>query len=283
MEASLKRLNLLKQHLTPNQTEGSQGKMHCEIKEDIRVAILTWDFPQTLNALSKETLTPLIEKLDEFETDERIGCVIVTGSGNAFCAGANIAGFQDDFNFTGAVKFKRSLMKNWSPITGFSKPIICAINGYCFGGGLEFAMMCDILIASELAMFGLPEIKLGLIPGAGGTQQLIRNVGKSKAMEMILTGNPIMADEAKDLHLVSRVVPHDQLMPETIKLAKKVSKMSLPSVASAKKAVRYAYESSLTQGNEYETAMFNSLSGTQDAVEGVAAFLSKRKPKWQHK
>lgn len=182
------------------------------------------------------------------------------------------------------MKFNQVIFKDWArPINEFTKPIICAINGYCFGGGLEVAMMCDILIASDQAMFGLPEIKLGLIPGAGGTQSLIRNVGKSKAMEMILTGNPIEADEAYRLSLVSKVVPHDKLMEETIKLAKRVAKQSLPASASAKKCVRYAYESNLSQGIDFERAMFNALTGTEDVIEGVTAFLTKKKPQWKHR
>lgn len=200
MEQSLKRLSLLKNHIVVNRVAGSDGELLVDIKEDIRTAILTWNFPKTLNALSMETLTPLIEQLAKLEEDDRIGVVILTGVQNTFSAGANIAGFQEDFKFTGAVKFKSPLMKDWArPINEFSKPIIAAINGYCFGGGLEVAMMCDILIASDVAMFGLPEIKLGLIPGAGGTQALVRNVGKSKAMEMILTGSPISAEEALNI------------------------------------------------------------------------------------
>lgn len=200
MEQSLKRLTLLKNHVAVNKVNGSDGELLVDIKEDIRTAILTWNFPKTLNALSMETLTPLIEQLAKLEEDDRIGVVVLTGVQNTFSAGANIAGFQEDFKFTGAVKFKSPLMKDWArPINEFSKPIIAAINGYCFGGGLEVAMMCDILIASDVAMFGLPEIKLGLIPGAGGTQALVRNVGKSKAMEMILTGTPISAEEALNI------------------------------------------------------------------------------------
>ena len=139
------------------------------------------------------------------------------------------------------------------------------------------------MIASDKAVFGLPEIKLGLIPGAGGTQALIRNIGKSKAMEMILTGSSIPAEEALRLSLISKVIPHDKLTEETLKLAKKISKQSLPAIASAKKCVKYAYESNLSQGLEYERAMFNALTGTQDVIEGVSAFLAKRKPNWQHK
>ena len=200
MEQSLKRLTLLKNHIAVNKVNGSDGELLVDIKEDIRTAILTWNFPKTLNALSMDTLTPLIEQLAKLEEDDRIGVVVLTGVQNTFSAGANIAGFQEDFKFTGAVKFKSPLMKDWArPINEFSKPIIAAINGYCFGGGLEVAMMCDILIASDVAMFGLPEIKLGLIPGAGGTQALVRNVGKSKAMEMILTGTPISAEEALNI------------------------------------------------------------------------------------
>eukprot|EP00344_Euplotes_crassus_P006538 CAMPEP_0197000218 /NCGR_PEP_ID=MMETSP1380-20130617/5207_1 /TAXON_ID=5936 /ORGANISM="Euplotes crassus, Strain CT5" /LENGTH=236 /DNA_ID=CAMNT_0042417421 /DNA_START=15 /DNA_END=725 /DNA_ORIENTATION=- len=236
METASKRLGMLKNHIASNRVDESSGKMHVEIKKETRTAILTWDFPATLNALSVETLTPLIEKLNEFESDMDIGCVVLTGSNNTFSAGANISGFQDDFGYTGAVKFKSSLMKDWArPIQEFSKPIIACVNGYCFGGGLEVAMMCDIIVASDKALFGLPEIKLGLIPGAGGTQSLIRSVGKSKAMEMILTGATISAEEAHRVSLASRVVPHDKLMEETLKLAKKISKQSLPAVASAKK------------------------------------------------
>lgn len=284
MEKSLRRLKMLRGHLTADDNNQSEGQLHCKVKEDARVAILTWDFPKSLNALGPETLDPLIKKLNEFEQDEKIGAVILTGVNNTFCAGANIGNFHKDFEFTGAVKFKDLYGRDWArPINEFSKPIIAAVNGYCFGGGLEVALMCDIMIASDKASFGLPEIKLGLIPGAGGTQALIRNVGKSKAMEMILTGTPIPAEKAESINLISKVVPHEKLLEEAMKLAKKVAKQSLPAVASAKKSVKYAYESSLSQGLEYEKAMFNSLTGTQDVVEGVSAFLSKRKPNWSHK
>lgn len=283
MEQSLKRLAILKSHVKKHNTAGVEGKVHFEIKEDIRAAIITWDFPKTLNALSKETIAPLVQYLDQVEGDDRVGVVILTGVNNTFSAGANITGFQEDFKFTGGVKFKSVLMKDWArPINEFSKPIIAVINGYCFGGGLEVALMCDIMIASDQANFALPEIKLGLIPGAGGTQALIRNVGKSKAMEMILTGNPITAEDALACNLISKVVPHDKLMEEALNLAKKIGKLSLPSVASAKKCVRHAYESTLSQGVEYERSMFNALTGTQDVAEGVSAFLSKRKPVWSH-
>ena len=219
----MKRLTILKSHIHPKQTAAVEGKVHYEVREDIRAAIITWDFPNTLNALSPETLGPLIQHLNQIETDDKIGVVILTGVGSTFSAGANITNFHNEFHFTGGVKFKDSLMKDWSrPIWEFNKPIIAAVNGYCLGGGLEVALMWDIIISSEQAVFGLPEIKLGLIPGAGGTQALIRNVGKSKAMEMILTGSIISADEALKSCLVSKVVPHDKLMEETLSLAKKL-------------------------------------------------------------
>lgn len=167
-------------------------------------------------------------------------------------------------------------------LSTYKKPIIAAVNGYCFGGGLEVALMCDIIIASEEASFGLPEIKLGLIPGAGGTQALIRNVGKSKAMEMILTGKPIAAMDAYEHHLVSRTVPHDTLMEVSLKTAKAIGKMSLCAVATAKKCVNNANESTLRAGLEFERGMFNALFGTEDAKEGVSAFIEKRKPTWKH-
>lgn len=281
MEKSLKRLSLLKDQIQVNKVSGEQGKVHCQLKEDIRVAIITWDFPKTLNALSTETMGPLVEHLKEIEKNEKIGAVVLTGVNNTFSAGANIAKFMGENKFTGGVKFADPL-KWGNDLPNFSKPIIAAVNGYCFGGGLEVALMCDIIVASDQASFGLPEIKLGLIPGLGGTQALIRSVGKAKAMEMILTGTPISAQEAKDYNLAAKVVEHDKLLDEAVKLAKKIGKMSLPSVASAKKAVKYAQESSLTQGMEYEKALFNALFGTQDMAEGVSAFLAKRKPKWSH-
>lgn len=282
MDQPLKRLNMIKNHVVAKKTNETEGQLHVQIKEDIRVAILTWDFPKSMNALSKDTLQPLIEQLRIFEEDERIGAVVLTGVQNVFCAGANITGFTDD-SFTGGVKFRDPFLKDWErPISEFSKPLIACVNGYCFGGGLEVALLCDIIVASEQAMFGLPEIKLGLIPGAGGTQALIRNVGKSKAMEMILTGNPITAEEAFRYSLASRLVPHDKLMDETLKLAKKIGKLSLPSIGSAKKCVKYAWDSNLSQGMAFERSMFNALTGTQDVVEGVTAFLQKRKPKWNH-
>lgn len=220
MEKSLKRLKLLKGHLTAG--EEVEGQMHVKIREDQRIAILTWDFPKVLNALGPETIDPLIKKLNEFEQDDKIGAVILTGVKNTFCAGYNIANFHKDFEYTGGVKFKDLFEISWAKhISDFSKPLIAAVNGYCLGGGLEVALMCDMIVASDQAVFALPEIKLGLIPGAGGTQALIRSVGKSKAMEMIMTGNPIKADEALRLNLISKVVPHDTLLEETIKIAKR--------------------------------------------------------------
>ena len=179
--------------------------------------------------------------------------------------------------------FNDYFQREWYKILPtFRKPIIAAINGYCFGGGLELAMMCDILIASEEAKIGLPEIKLGLIPGAGGTQRLIRSVGKSKAMEMILTGEMIDAKDALQFKILSAVYPADKLMPSALKLAKSLGKMSLTAVSAGKQAVCHSFESGLSEGLNYEKGLFNTLTGTKDMKIGVEAFLHKVKPKFTH-
>jgi enoyl-CoA hydratase/carnithine racemase len=283
MESSLKRLSMIKNQVRPNKVSDDEPKaqVHLEIKEDIRTAIITWDSPHTLNALHPDTLVPMNEYLTQLETDQRVSCVILTGVGPTFCAGANIKEFGGQY--TGGVNFNDTLITNMMRVlSNYKKPIIAAINGYCFGGGLEVALMCDIMIASDEASFGLPEIRLGLIPGAGGTQALIRNVGKSKAMEMILTGKPITAQDAYEHHLVAKVIPHDSLMEAALKTAKAIGKLSLCAVSTAKKCVNHANESTLTSGIDYERGMFNALFGTQDALEGVSAFIEKRKPTWKH-
>lgn len=238
MESSLKRLNLIKNQINSNFT-GSDGKepvakVHLEILEDSRTAIITWDSPHTLNALHPDTIGPMNEYLTQIEQDDRITSVIITGVQKSFCAGANIKEFGG--KYTGGVNLGNGIIQQWMKVLGnYRKPIIAAVNGYCFGGGLEVALMCDIIVASDKAKFGLPEIKLGIIPGAGGTQALIRSVGKSKAMEMIMTGNFISPEDALQHNLVSKVVPHEKLMEEALKIAKDIGSMSMCAVAAAKK------------------------------------------------
>lgn len=209
-----------------------------------------------------------------------LGCIILTGSGNkSFAAGADIKemapqGFIDQYN--------KDKLQPWEKIAKVKIPVIAAVNGFAFGGGCEIAMMCDIIYASDKALFGQPEIKLGIIPGAGGTQRLTRVVGKSKAMELVLTGNTWTAQQAESANLISRVVPHDQLLIEVNKLAKQISSLSLPSIKLCKASVTSAYETVLEQGIKTERAYFQSTFALKDKMEGTSAFIAKRKPNWTH-
>ncbi|CAI2371171.1 unnamed protein product [Moneuplotes crassus] len=286
MNRSLARLKILQGHFVngqdqETQSEGPTAVVQLEIKEDIRTALLTINSPKTLNALSEQIWSELNAHLLNLEKDDRINSVVVTGVGKAFSAGADLN--QMKTNKFPNVYFNDYFERDWYKILpSFRKPIIAAVNGYCFGGGLELALMCDVILASENAKFGLPEIKLGLFPGAGGTQRIIRQVGKSKAMEMILSGEMIDAQEALHFKLASSVLPPDQLLEAALKLAKKIGKLSKVAVAAAKMAVNYSAEAGLSEGMRYESSMFNSLTGTKDAKIGVEAFLSKQKAKFVH-
>ncbi|KAI9907717.1 hypothetical protein PsorP6_003432 [Peronosclerospora sorghi] len=240
-----------------------------------KVAIITLHRPKALNALC----SPLIEELNgaahAFDADPNIGAIIITGSGDkAFAAGADIKEMASK-SFVEA--YRTNMFANWGDITKVSKPVIAAVNGYALGGGCELAMLCDLIIAGDSAKFGQPEITLGTIPGCGGTQRLIRAVGKSKAMEMILTGNMIDAQQAERDGLVARVVPADQLLDEALKTANKIAGFSQPVIKMAKEAVNAAYEQSLQEGLKYESRLFWSSFATKDQKEGMAAFVEKRK------
>src|SRR5450432_1254038 len=232
-----------------------------------------------MNAFNNQLMDELTAALDAAEADASVRCVVITGSDRAFAAGADIKEmasksyadvFTEDF-----------ITRNWERVTRCRKPVIAAVAGYALGGGCELAMMCDFIIAADNARFGQPEINLGVIPGAGGTQRLTRAVGKSKAMDMILTARMMDATEAERANLVSRVFPADQLLPEALKIAARIAELSPVAVQFAKAAVNRAFESTLIEGVRHERALFLSLFGTPDQIEGMAAFVEKRKPQFQ--
>ncbi len=245
------------------------------------VGLVTLNRPEALNALSDGLMDELAQALEGFEADDTIGAVVITGSAKAFAAGADIKGMQDRSYMD--VYLGNFIGHNWERVTWCRKPVIAAVAGYALGGGCELAMMCDFIIAADTARFGQPEIKLGIIPGAGGTQRLTRLVGKSKAMEMCLTGRMMDADEAERSGLVSRVVPADKLLDEALAAAATIAGMSRPSVLMAKNAINRAYETTLSEGVKAERVMFQSLFATEDQKEGMAAFAEKRPAKWQHR
>ena len=239
-----------------------------------RVGIITLNRPKQLNALNDQLMTELGAALKGFDADDAIGCMIVTGSEKAFAAGADI-GAMATYGFADVYK-NDYITRNWETIRGIRKPVIAAVSGFALGGGCELAMMCDFIIAADNAKFGQPEIKLGVIPGAGGTQRLPRAISKSKAMDMCLTARMMDAAEAERSGLVSRVVPLDKLMEETLAAAITISSFSQITVMAAKEAVNRAYEGQLSDGLMFERRLFHSLFATQDQKEGMDAFLNKR-------
>merc|ERR1712212_591083 len=242
-----------------------------------RVALLTLNRPKALNALCSPLVTDLITALNHFDADDSVGAIVLTGSEKAFAAGADIKEMQHrDF----ASNYRENFLAWWSNITLVRKPIIAAVNGYALGGGCEVAMMCDIIYAGEKAKFGQPEITIGTIPGAGGTQRLTRAIGKSRAMEMNLTGNMINAQEANSYGLVSKVFPPETLVDEAIKTADKIASHSKLIVAMCKEATNKAYEQTLAEGLAYEKRVFHTTFGTNDRKEGMTAFVEKRAPVW---
>jgi enoyl-CoA hydratase len=245
-----------------------------------RVAILTLNRPKALNALNDALMNELGQALLKLDADDGIGAMIITGSEKAFAAGADIAAMA---NWSHMDVFKSEyITRNWETMLRIRKPIIAAVSGYALGGGCELAMMCDFIIAADTAKFGQPEIKLGVIPGAGGSQRLPRAVGKSKAMDMVLTGRMMDSAEAERSGLVSRIVPADKLMQEALDVATAIASMSLPSVMMAKEAVNRAWESPLSEGLLFERRAFHSLFGTDDQKEGMKAFLEKRQSDFKH-
>ena len=242
--------------------------------EGEKVGIVTLNRPKALNALNDTLMDELGAALKAFDADDKIGCIVVTGSEKAFAAGADI-GAMASYNFADAYGGDY-ITRNWEGIRTIRKPVIAAVSGYALGGGCELAMMCDFIIAADNAKFGQPEIKLGVIPGAGGTQRLPRAVGKSKAMDMCLTARMMNAEEAERASLVSRVVPLDKLMEETLAAALLIASMPRLTVYAAKEAVNRAFEGSLNDGVWFERRLFHSLFATNDQKEGMAAFVEKR-------
>ena len=245
------------------------------------VGLITLHRPQALNALCQALMDELTHAIEGFDGDEKIGCMVLTGSEKAFAAGADIKEMSD--KTYADVMAEDFITANWEAAAKARKPIIAAVAGYALGGGCELAMMCDFILASDTAKFGQPEINLGVIPGAGGTQRLTRFVGKSKAMEMCLTGRMMDAEEAERCGLVSRIVAADDLIDEAIAVAEKIAEKSLPSVYTAKECVNVAYETGLREGVHYERRVFHALFAFEDKQEGMAAFVEKRPPKFSNK
>jgi enoyl-CoA hydratase len=248
--------------------------------EGEKVAIITLNRPKQLNALNEQLMIELGHALKTFDADEAIGCIVITGSEKAFAAGADITAmatktfaeaYRDDF-----------ITRNWEIIRSIRKPVIAAVSGFALGGGCELAMMCDFIIASDTAKFGQPEIKLGIIPGAGGTQRLPRAVGKSKAMDLALTGRMMDAAEAERAGLVSRVVPQDKLMDEALGAALMICGYSQIATMAAKETVNRAFESGLSDGLMFERRLFHALFATADQKEGMDAFVNKRKAEFRN-
>ena len=248
---------------------------------DRRTGLITLNRPKQLNALNDELMDQLGAALLAFDADDGIGCIVVTGSDKAFAAGADI-GAMASFGFMDAFK-GNYITRNWETVRQVRKPVIAAVAGFALGGGCELAMMCDFIIAADSAKFGQPEIKLGVMPGAGGTQRLPRAVGKSKAMDMILTARMMDAAEAERAGLVSRVVPAEKLLDEALAAAAVINAMGGPSAALAKECINRAFESGLSDGVSYERRLFHALFATADQKEGMDAFVNKRKPVFTHR
>jgi enoyl-CoA hydratase len=247
------------------------------VEERGAVGLITLNRPDALNALSSELMGELNAALDTFEADAAIGCVVVTGSPKAFAAGADITEMAK-LGFVGA--YGDDFAGSWERISAARKPIVAAVAGYALGGGCELAMMCDFIIAADTAKFGQPEITLGIMPGSGGSQRLTRFVGKSKSMEMCLTGRTMDAAEAERCGLVSRVVAADDLVEEAVRTAQKIAAMPRLAALAVKESVNRSYETSLAEGVRFERRMFHALFATADQKEGMAAFLAKRTAKF---
>jgi enoyl-CoA hydratase len=245
-----------------------------------RVGWVTLNRPKALNALNDALIDQLVAAVQGFDHDEGIGAIVITGSEKAFAAGADIAAMKD-WSFVDVYKHDY-ITRNWDALRRVRKPLIAAVAGYALGGGCELAMTCDLIIAADSARFGQPEIKLGIIPGAGGTQRLPRAVGKAKAMDLVLTGRNMDAQEAERTGLVARVVPAERLHAEALEMATTIAAYSLPAVLAAKEAINRAYESPLADGVMFERRLFHALFATADQKEGMAAFLEKRPPRFTH-
>ena len=250
------------------------------VDRDERVGTITLNRPQALNALNSQVMAEVTTAAAEFDADPGIGAIVITGSAKAFAAGADI---KEMASLSFSEVFDADFFAAWSKLAAVRTPTIAAVAGYALGGGCELAMMCDVLIAADTAKFGQPEIKLGVLPGMGGSQRLTRAIGKAKAMDLILTGRTIDAAEAERSGLVSRVVPADDLLTEAKAVATTISQMSRSAARMAKEAVNRAFESTLTEGLLYERRLFHSAFATDDQTEGMAAFTEKRAPNFTHR
>jgi enoyl-CoA hydratase len=253
---------------------------HIIVETRGRVGVARLNRPAALNALNMALIGELAAAIDGFEADQNIGCIVITGSDKAFAAGADIKEMASK-SYLDA--FMGDFTAGWDRVAHARKPVIAAVAGFALGGGCELAMHCDFIIAADNAKFGQPEIKLGVIPGIGGTQRLTRAVGKAKAMDMCLTGRMMDAAEAERSGLVARVVPLASLMDEAMKAAETIASMSLPSVMLGKEAINRAFETTLAEGVRFERRVFHSLFATEDQKEGMAAFVEKRAPKFKHR
>jgi enoyl-CoA hydratase len=245
-----------------------------------KVGLITLNRPKALNALNSQLISELNVVLDGFEKDPAIGCIVVTGSEKAFAAGADILEMKDK---TYPESYLEDFITAWDRVGQRRKPMIAAVAGFALGGGCELAMMCDFILAAETAKFGQPEIKLGVMPGAGGTQRLTRFVGKSKAMEMCLTGRMMDAAEAERVGLVSRIVPVADLIEEAVKVAGQIADMSMPTVMMTKESVNRSYETTLAEGIRFERRVFHAMFAMADQKEGMSAFAEKRKPAFKNR
>ncbi len=253
---------------------------HIIVETKGGVGLITFDRPEALNALNSDLLAEMDDALDGFEQDEAIGAIVITGSKKAFAGGADI---KEMISKTYMDVYKEDFITSgWERLTRCRKPTIAAVAGYALGGGCEVAMMCDMILAADTAKFGQPEIQLGVIPGAGGTQRLTRFVGKSKAMEMCLTGRMMDAEEAERAGLVARIIPAEELLDEAIKVAATIAGMSLPVVMMAKESVNRAFETTLSEGIRFERRLFQATFSLEDQKEGMAAFTEKRKPAFKN-
>jgi len=246
-----------------------------------RVGLVTLNRPKQLNALNDALMNELGAALEAFDADDGVGAIVITGNAKAFAAGADI-GAMATWSYMDVYR-SDYITRNWETLRSIRKPVIAAVGGFALGGGCELAMMCDIVIAADDARFGQPEIRLGIIPGAGGTQRLPRAIGKAKAMDMILTARMIGAEEAERAGLVSRVVPAKSLVDDAVAIAATICEFSLPSVMMAKEAVNRAYEGTLSDGVHFERRLFHSLFATEDQKIGMKAFVEKQKPEFKHK
>jgi enoyl-CoA hydratase len=244
------------------------------------VGCITLNRPKALNALNTALIDELNAAVAGFESSAAIGCIVITGSDKAFAAGADVKEMRDK---TYVDAYLGKFLATWDGLTQARKPVIAAVAGFCLGGGCELAMMCDIIIAADTAKFGQPEITLGIMPGAGGTQRLVRAVGKAKAMDMILTGRTMAAQEAERAGLVARVVPAASLMAETMAAAEKIATYSQPILMMAKETVNRAFETTLAEGIRFERRLFLSMFATEDQKEGMQAFIEKRKPEFRNR